>query len=279
MQSTPEPGRTSPGYLPDSNQVGVVTAVVLLTYALTHLVNAPGITIAVQLPGFYFTYPLTLGTAMILIAAGLTASGMDWLLHSHPSSAGQRTLLEHWLLPTLTAFIIGALLDILPTGPAWWVGFAASAALLVAVLVSEYVALDPAAPLFPLASAGLIALSYALFLLLMIALQLGGARLFLILPAVFLASGLVTLRTLHLRLSAKWEFPWGVGIGLICTQLAAGLHYWPLTPLQFGLLLLSPLYALTALAVRLGEDVPMRSALAEPALILAGLWTAAFLLR
>lgn len=278
MQQMPAPGPVRTGFLPDANQVGVVTAVVLMSYALTHLVNAPGITLAVQLPGFYFTYPLTLGTAMTLIAAGLTASGMDWLLHNRPGMTGRRTV-EHWLLPTLTAFIIGALLGILPAGPAWWVGFAVSAALLVAVLVAEYVALDPGAPLYPLAAAGLIAVSYALFLLLMIALRLGGARLFLVLPAVFLAAGLVALRTLHLRLAAQWEYPWAVGIGLICTQLAAGLHYWPLTPLQFGLLLLSPLYALTALAVRLGEDVPIRSALAEPALILAGLWAAAVLLR
>ncbi len=278
MQPTSGPVSRQAGNLPDANQVGVVAAVVLLSYALTHLVNAPAVTLAVQLPGFYFTYPLTLGTAMTLIAASLTASGMDWLLHSHPGIAGQRTL-EHWLLPMLTAFVVGALLNILPSGPAWWVGFAVSAGLIVAVLVAEYVALDPAAPFYPLASAGLIALSYALFLLLTIALGLGGARLFLILPAVFVASGLVALRTLHLRLSGRWEFPWALGIGLIWTQLAAGLHYWPLTPLQFGLLLLSPLYALTALAVRLGEDVPIRSALAEPALILAGLWAAAILLR
>ncbi len=275
-ESTSVPGR--PSSLPDANQVGVVAAVVLLCYALTHLVNAPGITLAVQLPGFYFAYPLTLGTALTLIAAGLTASGMDWLLHSHPGMRTQRTV-EHWMLPTLTAFVIGALLNILPEGTAWWVGFAVSAALLVAVLVAEYVALDPAAPGYPLASAGLIALSYALFLLLMIALRLGGARLFLVLPTVFLAAGLVALRTLHLRLGPQWEFPWAFGIGLICAQLGAGLHYWPLTPLQFGLVLLSPLYALTSLAVQLGEDVPMRSAWPEPALILAGLWVAAFLVR
>lgn len=278
MQAKDGAGQTRAGYLPDPNQVGVVAAVVLMSYALTHLVNAPGITLAVQLPGFYFTYPLTLGTAMTLIAAGLTASGMDWLLHAHPGMTGQRTF-EHWLLPTLTAFVIGALLDILPAGPAWWVGFAVSAALLVAVLIAEYVALDPAAPMYPLAAPGLIALSYALFLLLTIALRLGDARLFLILPAVFLSSGLVTLRTLHLRLGVQWEYPWAVGIALICTQLAAAFHYWPLTSLQYGLLLLSPLYALTALATKLAEDVPLRSALAEPILILAGLWVAAVFLR
>jgi hypothetical protein len=274
-------------YLPDPNQLGVVTASVLLTYALTRLVNVPGINISIQLPGFYFAYPLTIGTAMTLMAAGLTASGMDWLLRAHPSfqslpsskiRQSQRTL-EHWLLPSLTAYIIGVLLDILPSGQVWWVGFTFGALILISIFVAEYIAVDAAAPLYALASAGLTALSYALFLLFIIAMRLGGARLFLIVPAVFFAAGLVTLRTLHLRLSNRWEFYWAFGIGLICAQLAAGLHYWPLTTLQYGLVLLGPLYALTALATNLGEDVPLRSALTEPGVILGALWAAAIFLR
>jgi hypothetical protein len=175
----------------------------------------------------------------------------------------------------MTAFIVGALLDILPAGPAWWIGIAAGALILLAVLVAEYVAVDPGSPLYSLASAGLIALSYALFLLFAISLRIGGARLFLVMPAIFLSSALAALRTLHLRLSGHWELPWALGIGLICTQLAGGLHYWPLSSLQFGLIVLGPLYALTALASNLGDEVPVRAALAEPAMILAGLWMAA----
>lgn len=265
-----EPAR----YLPASNQVGVIAASVLLCYALTHLVTGPGLTLAVQLPGFYFAYALTMGTAMTLMAAGLTASGMDWLLRGHPSWQRGGTL-EHWLLPALTAFIVGVLLDILPSGPAWWIGFAAGAVILVLVLLAEYVAVDPGAPLYAVASAGLIALSYALFLLFVIALRIGGARLFLLVPAVFLASSLVALRTLHLRLSGRWELPWGLGIGLVSAQLSAGLHYWPLSSLQFGLILLGPLYALTALASSLGEEIPVRSSLAEPGIILVGVWITA----
>ncbi len=63
------------------------------------------------------------------------------------------------------------------------------------------------------------------------------------------------------------------------TQLAAALHYWPLTPLQVALVLLGPLYALTALAYSLSQDIPVRSAFAEPAIILGGLWVAAIFLR
>src|SRR5512141_688243 len=110
-------------YLPDPNRIGVLAAAVLLTYALTRLVNAPGLTLPVQLPGFYFAYPFTLGTAMTLMAAGLTATGMDWLLGSHPALQGKKTL-EHWLLPALTAFIVGVLLDSLPGISVWWVAFA-----------------------------------------------------------------------------------------------------------------------------------------------------------
>lgn len=265
-------------YLPDPNRVGVLAAAVLLTYALTRLVNAPGFTLTIQLPGFYFAYQLTLGTAMTLMAAGLTASGMDWLLRGHPA-LHQKNTLEHWLLPALTAFIVGVLLDSLPTGSVWWPAFAVGGGLLILVFLAEYVAVDPGAPLYTLASAGLTALSYTLFLLFVIALRIGGVRLFLSIPAIFLAAGLVTLRTLHLRLGGRWEFPWAIGIGLISAQLAAGLHYWPLSALQLGLILLGPLYALTALAYSLSQDVPIRSAFTEPAIILGGLWIAAIFLR
>jgi hypothetical protein len=272
------PMHDSRRYGPPSDQLGVVAATVLLCFALTHLAAGPGLTMTVQLPGFYFAYSLTLATAMTVVAAGLTASGMDWILRSHPGLEGQPTL-EHWLLPGLTAFIIGVLLDILPAGNAWWIGFAAGTALLFAVLAAEYVAVDPSAPMYTVASAGLIALSHAIFLLFVIALQIAGARLFVIVPAIFVAGALVSLRTLHLRLGGQWELPWAIGIGLICSQLAASLHYWPLSALQLGLALLGPLYALTALASSLDENTPARSALAEPGIILAGLWAVAFLVH
>lgn len=264
--------------LPASNQLGIVAATVLLCYALTHVASRPGLTLAVQLPGFYFSYSLTMGTAMTLVAGGLTASGMDWLLRGHPGLHGRRTV-QHWMLPTLTALIIGIVLDILPDGPAWWTGLLIGAVILVAVLIAEYIAVDPGAPSYALASAGLTALAYTLFLLFAVSLRLGAARLFLVVPAVFAAAGFVALRKLHLRLGERWDYPWALGIGLVCTQIAAGVHYWPVTSLQFGLVVLAPLYALTTLASELTEDMPWRSAMTGPGIILGGLWTAAVILR
>jgi hypothetical protein len=120
-------------------------------------------------------------------------------------------------------------------------------------------------------------LAFVMFLILAVALRAAEARLFLLVPALFLGGGFVALRTLHLRLNERWEFAWAVGIGIVGMQMGAALHYWPLTPVRFGLVLLGPLYALTALAVGLVEGNPFRRAVVEPAVMLALLWGLALL--
>lgn len=264
--------------LPDADRLGMVTAAVLLAFAITRILPAPQFTITLQLPGFYFAIPLTLESALSLLAAGLTATGMDWLLRSHPSLAGRRTL-EHWLLPTLTTLVIAVMLTVLPTIPIWWAGMGVSAVLVVLVCMAEYIVAEPAAPYYATARAGLTALSYALFLILATALRFAGARLVILIPAIFVASGLISLRILHLDGEDRWDFPWAAGIGLVCTQLAAGLHYWPVLPLQFGLALTGPLYALTSFSASVTEGIPARSASAGPLVIVGLSWAVAALLR
>ena len=85
-------------YLPDSDRVGILTSTVLLAFALTRLIQVPEFNLEVQLPGFFLLIPLNLATAMGVLTAGLTATGMDWLLHSHPSLNARATY-QWWLLP------------------------------------------------------------------------------------------------------------------------------------------------------------------------------------
>lgn len=258
-------------YLPDSDRVGVLTATVLLAFALTHLIQAPEFNLEIQLPGFFLLIPLNLYTAMSVLTAGLTATGMDWLLHSHPSLNGRPTY-QWWLLPTLTTFVIGVPLSILPGGVAWGVGFAVAGTFLFFVFVAEYIVVDPGAPYYTIAMAGLTAVSYTLFFLLAVALRYTGARLYILAPALFLAAFLASLRILHLRLSGRWEYAWSAGIAFVCVQITSGLHYWPLSPIQFGLLLIGSLYGLTNLAINLAEDQPARRAVLEPAIIIGICW-------
>jgi hypothetical protein len=269
---------SDPRYLPDANRVGVLTATVLLAYALSRLIQTPEFTFELQLPGFYVSYPLSLDTVMVVMATGLTATGMNWLLRSHPS-LGKKSTAEHWLLPTLATFIIGIPLTILLPDNAWWGGFVIGGSLLVLVFLAEYIVVEPSAPNYAIATAGLTALSFAVYLILTTALRFSGARLFLLAPAIFVAAGLVSLRTLHLRVGQKWEFNWALGIALVCTQIGAGLHYWPVSPVQFGLALLGPLYALSSLTSNLLEGIPLRRAMIEPLIALGLSWGAAFVIR
>jgi len=59
---------------------------------------------------------------------------------------------------------------------------------------------------------------------------------------------LVALKTLFLRLHARWCWVWSGTITVVVSQLAFGLYYTSLSPLRYGLLLTGLVYALTALA-------------------------------
>jgi hypothetical protein len=265
-------------YRPDSNRLGLVTSTVLLALALMRIIPSPGFDFELQLPGFLLSFPFSTSTLMGLLTACLTATGMDWLLRGHPSRNGRATF-QWWFLPTLTTFVISIPLSILPNGQAWWIGFLLSSIFLYFVFLAEYVAVDPDAPYYSAAMVGLTAVSYTLFFVLSVALRAGEIRLFLIAPTLFLASLLASLRILHLHLSGRWEVAWAIGIALVCIQLAAGLYYWPLSSIQFGLLLVGPLYGLVNLAIRLGESIPTRRAVLEPAIVTALCWGLAIVLR
>lgn len=265
-------------YLPDSDHLGVLTSTILLAFALSRLIGAPEFSLEVQLPGFYLPLPFNMSTAMSLLTAGLTATGMDWLLRSHPALGDRRTF-QWWILPTLTTLVVGIPLSILPDGPAWWVGFAVAGAFIFIVFLAEYIVVDADAPYYATAMAVLTAVSYTLFFILAVALRFSGVRLYILIPGLFTAASLASLRILHLRFSGRWEYAWAAGIGFVCVQIASGLHYWPLSPIQFGLMLVGPLYGLTNLAANLGEDQSARRAALEPAVATVLCWGLAVFIR
>lgn len=254
-------------YLPDTGNLSVLVATILLSYALGRFIDLPGREISVQLPGIYIELQLNVRTAIALLVAGLTATGAEWLLRQHPL-AGQHNTLEHWLLPALTTLVIGVPLFQLPLGIAWWAGFFISGILIMFMLIAEYITIDPSDRRQPAAAAGLTALSFALFLVLAITLRAAGSRLFQTLPALGLAAFLVSVRSLHLRLHGRWAFIQAGMITLCSIQLAAGLHYLPLSPVSYGLTLIGPVYALTSLVADLIQGVQLRQALLEPAIVL-----------
>jgi len=265
-------------YMPDRHSLSMVAAIILLSYALAHMVAIPSRKLGMQLPGFYLSISININTFASFLVAGLTAAGADMLLRDHPMLQKGATF-QHMLLPSLTALVIGLPLAQLPLNLLWWLGFSIGGLLLLFVLIAEFITVDPQDIRHGMAAAGLTAVSFALFLTLAIILRFTSTRLFLILPALALASGLVSLRTLHLRLGGEWMLAPALVVFLIIGQLSAGLHYWPLSPVAYGLALLGPAYSLTSFFANLGEGVQIKKAILEPALVLMLVWGAAILVR
>jgi uncharacterized membrane protein YozB (DUF420 family) len=264
-------------HMPDANRLSVLVAAILLAYALAHLIEVQPYIFQFSFFGILLSIPLNLTLAATLLSTGLTAAGADWLLRGHPHLHDESTL-QHWILPALTSFVLGVPLYNLPFGPVWMASLGLGGLLLMLVFLAEYIALDSSDVRYPAASAGLAALSYVMFLILMITLSFASTRLILVAIITFPAVSLVVLRSLHLR-TGKWEFAWSFGIALIVIQLAAALHYWPLEPVQVGLALLGPLYVLTELAINLDESISPRQAGLEAFLGLAFFWVVALLVR
>ena len=263
-------------HLPNADRLSVLAAIIILVYALARFIDLPSREFAAQLPGVYINLLLDENTLVALFVAGLTASGADWLLRDHPVLQG-RSSVQHIILPALTAIAIGLPLNRLPFGAVWWVGLALGAGTLVLVLVGEYIALDTEDLRQPLAAAGLSAVSFTLFLVLMVAVRDAGVRLFIVLPLVSIATWLVSLRVMQLRLHGIWTVYEAAIIAFILAQLAAALHYLPLSSVGFGLAVLGPTYALTSLMVGLIEGKPAKGILFEPILVWIATWGAALL--
>ena len=114
---------------------------ILLAYAASRFVNIPPRELGLQLPGFYLAFQFNIHTFVALLVAGITATGADIMLRDHPGLENKRTW-EHWLLPALTAWTLGIPLNQLPIGLQWLISFAIGGALLMLVLIAEYIAVS-----------------------------------------------------------------------------------------------------------------------------------------
>ena len=152
-------------HLPETNRLSVITATIFLAYALIPFVDLPSQQISLQLPGFLFQLEINFGTIVSILVAILAAAGTDWLIQGHPPQPASARL-PNWLLPALTAWVIGVPLTTLEVSAQWWAVFALGGLLFVLVLLAEYIVVDPEDDRFAPASVGLIAVSFALYLVL-----------------------------------------------------------------------------------------------------------------
>jgi hypothetical protein len=263
---------------PHPDRLSVVAAVILLAYALLPFVQSPARQIAFELFGVAVDFQLNYSLLISIIAAALAAAGTDWLVRDHPKR-GDKPVLPHYLLPALTGWVLGIPLGLIQVSIQWWVVFALGGLLLLGVLIAEFISIDAADIRYPLAVMILTAVGYGLILTTTIAVRAAGMRLYLLLITLVPVYALISLRIVHLRSGGKWLLEWAIAITLVVSQVAIGLHYWPLSPIRYGLILLGLTYAFINLAISQQVRPISRNAVIESLAMLGIFWLAAVILK
>jgi hypothetical protein len=255
----------------NQERLSIVIATIMLAFALAKFVDVPSSVIPIEFIGIYIPITINFKTIITLSVAGMTASGADWLLRDHPKLE-EKSSLPHLLLPALTAWILSVILFNLPNEPLWWVVFIFGGTFLILVILAEFIVLDEEDARRPLATPLLGALSFAMFLALIVSLRSSNLRLVMTLPAVALSSGALSFRVILLQYPGRTKLPEALASLIIVTQLTAPLHYLPISPLSFGLILLGALYAMINFIVNISQNEPSISSLIEPVSVLIILW-------
>ena len=236
---------------PNRDRIGALTALILVAYALIRIVTLPTLETELAALGLLVPIKIDVRVVMLSLAAALAATGALWVLQSHPLAAIRSPEYSVGLLPGLAALGMGATLNQLPVSSAWLIGLVFAGGLLAAVLYAEFVVFDERDPRALAAIAGLRTLGLVLVVVVAFATLAGGLRAVFSVPAIFAASTIVCWRSLRLEAAHRAIWPYSVACGLIASQIAWGLHYWPTRPMQVALVVGLTTYVAIGLLVAL----------------------------
>ena len=264
--------------LPHLNRLSLIVATILLAITSSQLALSTTVDTDFAINNYSLLNRSGYLIVILILISALTAAGTDRLIRDHPIYK-QGYFYHHLILPTLTSFVIGIPLFQNPLNIIWWLGFCLGGILLILVLVAEYIVVDHEDNLYRASSAGLTALSFALFLTLAIALRFSATRMMIIIPVLAFAAGIISLRAIRLQIHTGWAFAQSIVIALMSGQFAAGLYFWSLSPISYGLALLGPAYCVTSLSVNFLRKEELKKAIIEPVVVLIVILVLAGLLR
>jgi hypothetical protein len=230
---------------PSRDQLSVITAAIVLAYALARFLELPQRLVATTLFGSALGFDLSGPFLMLVFTAALISAGSEMLIRAHPLFAGQpaRRTLIHWILPGATALVMGAALNHAASAPLWWLGLGFSVVALVVVLIAEYVVVDPFDPRRESAALALTTLAYLLGLILFILLRRLGARAAISATLGGGVAAALTLRLFALKFAPLWRSAlYAALVGLICAEAIWALNYWAISATGAALITMIPFY-------------------------------------
>ena len=101
----------------------------------------------------------------------------------------------------------------------------------------------------------LTAIAYAMILALSVALESTDQRLIVSVPAMAMGTAVLSMRILQLQTGQNWPWLESIACILFVTQIAAALHYLPLTPLANGVIVLGALFSIVNFIINLSHEV------------------------
>ena len=254
------------------DRLSIVLAFITLAMGFIYFFPAAGNVPTGNFFGFILNLQFDVYTLLIAFLTLLALAGTIWVLQAYPITQGEKLafwqLLPQCILPVMSVFVFSFALRGMERNNVWWVVYAMGSVLFGIILAAEFYAQEINTVHHPLTTIGLIGLSHALFLILAVVAKTIPLRIYVIFPLVFLASGFTALRTIYLRLRGGWRLDYALAIALISGQIAIGLHYFFLNPVQYGLLLTGALYALISLACGFIQRLTRSDLIIEPALML-----------
>ena len=254
------------------DRLSIVLAFITLAMGFIYFFPAAGNVPTGNFFGFILNLQFDVYTLLIAFLTLLALAGTIWVLQAYPKTQGEKQdfwqLLPQCILPIMSVFVFSFALRGMERNNVWWVVYAMGSVLFGIILAAEFYAQEINTVHHPLTTIGLIGLSHALFLILAVVAKTIPLRIYVIFPLVFLASGFTALRTIYLRLRGGWRLDYALAIALISGQIAIGLHYFFLNPVQYGLLLTGALYALISLACGFIQRLTRSDLILEPALML-----------
>ena len=254
----------------------MVVSTIMLAYAISQAVDFPSQSTPITVGGILIPFEFDLPTIITLAVAGVTATGTDWIMRDHPALKNRLTL-PHLLLPTLTAWILSISLNNLANVPFKWLVLIIGGVFLLLVILAEYLVLNPDDYRAPLGTALLTAIAYAMILALSTSLESTDQRLIVALPAITLGSGVLSMRILQLQTDKAWPVLESAACLLVIAQLGSALHYLPISPLAYGILILGTLFSMVNFIINLTNKISLTRALIEAAIpfvltIITALW-------
>ncbi len=262
--------------LPNRERLSLVVSTIMLAYAISQAVNFPGQEVPLAIGGFLIPFEFDIPTIITVAVAGVTATGTDWIMRDHPALKDKLTL-PHLLLPTLTAWILSISLNNLADVPFKWLVLIVGGVFLLVVILAEYLVLNPDDYRAPVGVALLTAIAYAMIVALSVSLESTDQRLIVALPAIALGSGILSMRILQLQSDKAWPVLESTATLLVVVQFGSVLHYLPLTPLAYGILMLGVMFSMVNFIINQANQTNLTRGLIEAAVtfmltILMALW-------